>query len=105
MALFHDVIYIAGRKDNEQKSADVAAFWLTKLNFEPNQIQLISEIIKATTTHKSSNFITQLFIDMDLSILGESEIKYLEYKAQIRKEHAQIPNCLYKIGRKRFLKD
>ena len=31
VALFHDVIYKAGRKDNEFNSAEFAAYWLSKL--------------------------------------------------------------------------
>jgi predicted metal-dependent HD superfamily phosphohydrolase len=104
VALFHDVIYKAGRKDNEQKSAEFARYWLSKLNFGTTESQLICDIIRATKTHRSSDFLTQLFLDMDLSILGENEGNYQEYTHQIRKEHIQIPNYLYKIGRKRFLK-
>lgn len=104
VALFHDVIYKAGRKDNESKSAEFAAYWLSKLNLGPIESLLICNIIRATNTHQSSDFLTRLFLDIDLSILGVNEEAYQEYTFQIRKEHNQIPNSLYKIGRKRFLK-
>ncbi|NAS30663.1 hypothetical protein GTQ40_06745 [Flavobacteriaceae bacterium R38] len=105
VALFHDVIYKAGRKDNEHKSAEFAANWLLKLNFGMVKSKMICDIIGSTNTHESSEFLTQLFLDLDLSILGVNEDNYQEYTAQIRKEHIQIPDCLYKVGRKRFLKN
>lgn len=105
VALFHDVIYKAGRKDNEHKSAEFTAHWLLKLNLGTIESKMICDIIRSTNTHQSSEFLTQLFLDLDLSILGVNEENYQEYTAQIRKEHIQIPNYLYKVGRKRFLKN
>ena len=104
VALFHDVIYKAGRNNNENKSAEFAGYWLSKLNLGTIDSQIICDMIRSTKTHKSSDFLTQLFLDMDLSILGENEENYQAYIIQIRKEHIQIPNYLYKIERKRFLK-
>lgn len=104
VAVFHDVIYKAGRKDNEHKSAEFAGYWLPKLNLGAFETQLICDIIRATNTHQSSDFLTQLFLDIDLSILGVNEEDYYEYTVHIQKEHFQIPKCLYSIGRKRFLK-
>lgn len=105
VALFHDVIYKAGRKDNEHKSAEFAGYWLSKLNLGTIKSKIVCDIIKATKTHQSQDFLTQLFLDIDLSILGVNEKNYQEYTVQIRKEYVQIPNYLYKIGRKRFLKE
>lgn len=104
VAVFHDVIYKAGRNDNESKSAEFAAYWLSKLNMGVVETQVICDIISATNTHESSDFLTQLFLDMDLSILGVNEDAYQEYTLRIRKEHIRIPNFLYSRGRKRFLK-
>ncbi|WAC02499.1 hypothetical protein N7U66_01950 [Lacinutrix neustonica] len=103
VAIFHDVVYVSDRKDNEQKSAEFARNWLSKLNMDDNTSQIICDIIRATSNHESNDFLTQLFIDMDLSILGENELNYQKYISQIRKEHYKVPNYLYKIGRKRFL--
>ena len=105
VALFHDVIYKAVRKDNELKSAEFAAYWLSKLNMRTAELEIICDIIRSTNTHQSSDLLTQLFLDIDLSILGENEENYQKYLVKIRKEHISIPNYLYKIGRKRFLKN
>jgi len=105
VALFHDVVYVPGRKDNEHKSAEFAKKWLSKLNMHDSTSQKICDIIRSTNTHQSSEFLAQLFLDLDLSILGVNEKTYQEYTAQIRKEHIKIPNYVYKVGRKRFLKN
>jgi len=105
VALFHDVIYKAGRKDNELKSAEFATYWLSKLNMRTTELEIICDIIRSTNAHQSSDLLTQIFLDIDLSILGENEENYQKYLVKIRKEHISIPNYLYKIGRKRFLKN
>ncbi|MEP0266388.1 hypothetical protein [Dokdonia sp.] len=104
VALFHDVIYNSRTTDNEFQSAEFATPWLKQLGLEKTHQEIIYKIILATSNHISSNPLTQLFLDMDLSILGASPKKYKEYSDVIRKEHLQIPLLLYKQGRKRFLK-
>lgn len=104
VALFHDVIYQAGRRDNERKSVEFATKWLLKLNMGAKKTEQISKMINATGTHDSSDRLTQVFLDMDLSILGATAEDYKVYTAQIRKEHRKVPGCLYTMGRKRFLK-
>ncbi len=102
-ALFHDVIYIPRAKNNELQSAKFATTWLQKLGIDKNKRASIYELIIATSHHTSDDLLTQLFLDMDLSILGSSPRKYKEYNISIRKEYSRIPLLLYKRGRKRFL--
>jgi predicted metal-dependent HD superfamily phosphohydrolase len=103
-ALFHDVIYVAGSNSNEVKSAEFASNSLIKMNVDKYLITKVCEIIMATSNHESNCKLTQLFLDMDLSILGSNKKTYYHYKAMMQKEHKRIPTLLYKIGRKRFLK-
>jgi predicted metal-dependent HD superfamily phosphohydrolase len=103
-ALFHDVIYAAGSNSNEKKSAVFACHSLSKLGLNKAIISKVSELIIATSKHESNCRLTQLFLDMDLSILGSNQETYYNYTLQIQKEHQLIPTPLYKIGRKRFLK-
>ncbi len=103
-ALFHDVIYAAGSNSNEKKSAVFAFNSLSKLGLNKALISKVCEIIIATSNHESNCKLTQLFLDMDLSILGSNQGTYYNYTVQIQKEHKLIPTPLYKIGRKRFLK-
>ena len=103
VALFHDVIYNSVSKENEIKSAQFAQLWLEKLNVKRSLREQIEIIILATATHISDDSLAQLFLDMDLSILGASPEKYTDYYKAVRKEYKNIPLFLYKRGRKRFL--
>ena len=104
-ALFHDVIYVSSAKDNEYQSAQFTATWLEKLGIDKPHQQAITQLIIATATHTSDDPLTQVFLDMDLSILGASQGVYQQYCNAIRKEYKNIPWLLYKRGRKRFLQD
>lgn len=101
---YHDVIYDATSKLNEEKSADVAKERLESLGVNNNDIQQVYEQIVATKSHqKSENKDTNFLLDADLSILGKSSEVYSEYSRQIRKEYSIYPDFLYKPGRKKVL--
>lgn len=102
-ALFHDVIYIPGAKDNEIKSANFAVTWLEKLHVSKPHIDTVYQLIIATYNHISDDPLIQLFLDMDLSILGSSPKVYTQYYTSIRNEYSKIPLQRYTIGRKYFL--
>lgn len=101
---YHDIIYDASSKLNEEKSADIAKERLEILSVNNDGIQRIYEQISATKSHKKSdNEDINFLLDADLSILGKSSEVYLEYTKQIRKEYSIYPNFLYKPGRKKVL--
>lgn len=101
---YHDIIYNAQRKDNEEKSAERAITCLKELNAPQNMIRLCSQHILATKAHhKNDHNDTNLLLDIDMGILGESQERYLEYAQNIRKEYAIYPNFMYKKGRKKVL--
>jgi predicted metal-dependent HD superfamily phosphohydrolase len=101
---YHDVIYNASKKDNEEKSAALAVKRLTEIQYPENKMQLCFEQIMATKKHEaSSDPDTNYFIDADLSILGTSRENYLEYCKNIRKEYSIYPDFLYNPGRKKAL--
>lgn len=101
---YHDIIYDASSKSNEEKSAEFAKERLKKLNINNKDIQKIDDQILATKSHKKSNDKdTNLLLDADLSILGKNNNVYLEYTKQIRKEYSIYPDFLYKPGRKKVL--
>lgn len=103
-ALFHDAIYNVTKADNEFNSAEFALKWLRKLNINELLIEKVYSIILATKNHSSEDDLTQLFLDMDLSILGTDKEAYLTYAEQIRSEYKRIPYFMYKNGRIKFLK-
>jgi len=101
---YHDVIYDATSKSNEEKSAELAKERLEDLNIAKEDIQKVYAQILATKSHqKSDDQDTNFLLDADLSILGKDNKAYLEYTKQIRKEYSIYPNFLYKPGRKKVL--
>ncbi|MDW9382963.1 hypothetical protein GFU89_22540 [Chryseobacterium sp. JV558] len=102
---YHDVIYDATSKINEEKSAAKAEKRLAELHLDKNTISIISEQILATKSHqKSGHEDTNYLLDADLSVLGKDFKTYLEYTQNIRKEYSIYPDFLYKPGRKKVLK-
>lgn len=102
---YHDIIYDATSKVNEEKSAAKAEKRLAQLHMHQDIISIISEQILATKSHqRSDNQDTNYLLDADLSVLGKDFKTYLEYTQNIRKEYSIYPDFLYKPGRKKVLK-
>ncbi|KAB1229546.1 hypothetical protein F8D52_16735 [Chryseobacterium viscerum] len=102
---YHDIIYDATSKSNEEKSAVTAEKRLAELHVNKDKISIISEQILATKAHQRSDHgDTNYLLDADLSVLGKDFKTYLEYTQNIRKEYSIYPDFLYKPGRKKVLK-
>ncbi|MDQ0065673.1 HD domain-containing protein [Chryseobacterium lathyri] len=102
---YHDVIYDASSKYNEEKSASYAVEQLQKMSIDKDMISKIEAQILATKSHEKSNAPdTDYLLDADLSILGKDSATYFDYTRKIRKEYALYPDLLYKPGRKKVLK-
>ena len=103
--LFHDAVYLAGRKDNEERSAEAfrAAQVLPALAAE------VCAVILATARHgkierREVDADTALALDCDMAILGASPERFREYDAQIAEEYSGLVTSLfYRAGRRRFL--
>lgn len=101
---YHDIIYKATSKDNEEKSAEKAKISLEKLNISNDKIINIYNQILATKSHKTSDDSdTNFLLDVDLAILGKDWKIYENYIQKIRKEYSIYPDFLYKPGRKKVL--
>ncbi|TLX23844.1 hypothetical protein FE904_19845 [Chryseobacterium indologenes] len=102
---YHDIVYDATSKSNEEKSAAVAKTRLARLGLHQDKISLISDQIIATKAHlKSEHTDTNYLLDADLSVLGKDLGTYLDYTQKIRKEYSIYPNILYNPGRKKVLR-
>ena len=99
---YHDIIYNTKKSDNEEKSAIFLEKALEKTSFQ--FIDICKNQIIATKNHEESidNDIN-IFLDLDMSILGQSRAEYIEYCQQIRKEYNIYPDFFYKKGRKKAL--
>ena len=95
----HDVIYDpkAVGSDNEEKSA------LFLLGHFPTQ-QTAARLVRVTD-HKTTPETTDeaLIIDIDLSILGQSESVFDTYEQAIREEYNPVPDDVFRVGRSRVL--
>jgi predicted metal-dependent HD superfamily phosphohydrolase len=101
---YHDIVYDASSKSNEEKSASWAEERLEKLGLNKDVISKITAQIIATKLHqKSDDTDTDYLLDADLSILGKDQTVYMEYTKKIRKEYYIYPDFLYKPGRKKVL--
>ncbi|KFF13011.1 hypothetical protein IW15_09555 [Chryseobacterium soli] len=101
---YHDVIYDASSKRNEEKSAEFAAIRLQKLNINTAIIDSVTAQINATKAHLlSDDHDTNYLLDADLSILGKDSKTYIDYIKNIRKEYSIYPDFLYRPGRKKVL--
>lgn len=102
---YHDVIYDATSKSNEEKSALTAQKRLAELGLPQEEIKIVSDQILATKSHQESeNMDINYLLDADLSVLGKDRETYLVYTQMIRKEYSIYPDFLYKPGRKKVLK-
>ncbi|MCC5997139.1 MAG: hypothetical protein JJU18_12310 [Oceanicaulis sp.] len=106
-AWFHDAIYNSLRKDNEARSAGLAARVLPGLGASEQLTARVCALIHATADHASGGADADdaLFLDMDCAILGAPPAVYDRYARQIRFEYGWAPSGLYRRGRRAFLTD
>ncbi|APV51989.1 hypothetical protein BWI17_21360 [Betaproteobacteria bacterium GR16-43] len=108
--LFHDAIYVAGRKDNESRSADLAVSTLRQHSNVPDaQLSFVREIILATAHHvaaASASRDLKVALDIDMSILGSAPAEYARYASDVAKEYCPSVTSAQKFaaGRIAFLK-
>lgn len=102
---YHDIVYKATAKYNEEESAALAMNRLGKLGLEFFKMEKVKVQILATKSHLESNDPdTDLLLDMDLAILGQEFEIYDTYRKNVRKEYSKFPSLLYNRGRKKLLK-
>jgi predicted metal-dependent HD superfamily phosphohydrolase len=102
---YHDIVYLAKKKDNEEKSALFAEKSLKTLNYNENRIEKCKQFILATKTHNNvlNNNDLDYLLDFDLEILSAPWQGYFTYTKQVRKEYSFYPDIIYKPGRKKVL--
>lgn len=108
--LFHDAIYVAGKSDNEVRSADLALEAIS--TFMPREnvdTALVRKLIELTARHgklkrEELDEDTRLFLDCDMAILGAPPARFDAYDAAIAEEYKEVPKPAYLLNRNRFLK-
>lgn len=107
-ALFHDAIYVAGRKDNEAKSAELARSavetFLPKASLDVARIVTLIELTARHGAVTPPDADAAHFLDADMAILGSDPATFDAYDAAIADEFRPVTNALlYRFGRRRFL--
>lgn len=101
-AWYHDAVYDALARDNEERSADWARRDLAALSCA----EAVAALILKTKSHHAGGATPDeaLFLDMDFAILGAPRDAYARYADAIREEYAVVPDDRYRAGRAAFLK-
>jgi predicted metal-dependent HD superfamily phosphohydrolase len=106
---FHDAIYDTRCRDNEERSAALAAARLAGTADE-DRIARIAAMIRATAGHSLPDFADAdarddcaLFLDMDLAILGAPSAEFDAYEAAVRREYDWVDEPQWKLGRRAVL--
>lgn len=105
-AIFHDIVYDPKRSDNEELSNSLWKSYSKDKGLHTETIERVSEIILATKNHTTipkGDYLIDLFLDMDLAILGAEESRFDEYDLQIAQEYSFYPKKDYDLGRKQIL--
>lgn len=101
---YHDIVYNVTQRDNEILSAQLAENRLVRLSVPTETILHCTHQILATQHHEKHNDSDiNIFLDLDLAILGQSSEIYADYAHKIRQEYAIYPDEMYKAGRKKVL--
>ena len=109
--LFHDAVYVAGRNDNESRSARLAREVLgASTSLTTAELTAIEQLILATKDHHARMGVAGVdegaLLDIDLSILAAPREEYMRYARQIREEWvpAVASDVQFRIGRVAFLR-
>ena len=103
---FHDIVYDTLSSDNEDKSAEIATNAVSLMQL-PNGFVPIMRAMVLESKHSDHRYCTEetnIFIDIDLSILGQTPEVFAEYEQQIRQEYAWVPYIDYCTARINVLK-
>jgi predicted metal-dependent HD superfamily phosphohydrolase len=101
---FHDAIYKPRAADNEEQSAALATRCLADAGVSPALSDTVAQLVMATKSHNSgADADAAVMIDVDLSIFGQREERFLEYEEQIRKEYRWVPKIIFGPKRAKIL--
>jgi predicted metal-dependent HD superfamily phosphohydrolase len=94
----HDAVYRSWRRDNEERSADLAIDLFRAAPLEC--VERIRQMI-LDTRHREDELggDTALVVDVDLSILGQQPEVYDAFERAIRREYWWVPRNRYRAGR------
>ena len=98
---FHDAVYDTHRDDNEARSAESARHELRALAWPEADVARVVAMVRATRHHAVAvaETDTLLFLDLDLSVLGQPTTVYDAYSEAVRAEYAWVEPTRYRAAR------
>lgn len=113
--LYHDAVYVPGRKDNEARSADLAREHLRRWPPVADvDVDRVAALILLTARHGGlhgrdfpdtpEGDDTRRFLDCDMAILGASPDAFAAYDRAIAEEYRAVPLWLYRRKRRAFFR-
>lgn len=103
---YHDAVYDPKAKDNEARSGELAERELAALGLPADVTTHVGDLVRSTAHFDGTTFAGPAFDtlhDADLAILGASEVRYVRYAADIRREYGWVPEADYRDGRRKVL--
>eukprot|EP01022_Parablepharisma_sp_SALTPOND_P034613 TRINITY_DN923_c0_g1_i1.p3 TRINITY_DN923_c0_g1~~TRINITY_DN923_c0_g1_i1.p3 ORF type:complete len:376 (-),score=34.57 TRINITY_DN923_c0_g1_i1:3279-4406(-) len=111
-AWFHDSVYYPALAKNEEESSKLFKEFSKEAGIDEKLAEYVTNLIIATESHSiksDAEYDTKLFVDTDLSILGETKEDYEKYAECVRKEYSHVSKEEYEKGRlavlNKFLKE
>ncbi len=103
---YHDAVYSARARDNEERSAA----WLEsdgdRLAIPRALTERASRLVRATAHSSAScegDDLAALVCDVDLAILGREPLRFFEFEDSVREEFSHVRALAFAVGRGRFL--
>lgn len=104
--VYHDVVYIPGARDNEERSADFMRRHLRSLSVPEDFIRRIARYIMCTKHNGKPirEIDARIVVDVDLAQLGASFERFKTNTVNIAFEYAKVGVTAeqYAVGRKKF---
>jgi predicted metal-dependent HD superfamily phosphohydrolase len=93
---FHDAVYATTSSSNEEDSAKLFRSFAIEAGIRDETTRDVFDWIMATKTHQASvinasNRNLQLFLDLDMAVLGKTSAAYIKYASLIRREYDHVP--------------
>ena len=89
-AYLHDAIYRVGQSDNEAQSAELAREALLELG-AGTMVEPVVRTIRATATHEPvGEGDAELFLDIDMAVLGDEASAYRRYRDAVMREYTEV---------------
>jgi predicted metal-dependent HD superfamily phosphohydrolase len=101
---YHDVIYETTAKDNELRSAELAADVLSALHCPADVVARVARLVVATAAHASTARDEALVNDADLRVLARPAPVYDHYVRRVRLEYAWVGETDWVHGRSTALR-